>query len=38
MSRWVLEPLLMSARERLRAVLEIEMPEVDTSFLDDDEP
>lgn len=37
MSRWVLEPLLMSARERLKAVLEIEMPEVDTSFLDDDE-
>lgn len=36
MSRWVLEPLLMSARERLKAVLEIEMPEVDTSFLDDE--
>jgi DNA-directed RNA polymerase specialized sigma24 family protein len=36
MTRWVLEPLLMSARERLKAVLEIEMPQVDTSFLDDD--
>jgi DNA-directed RNA polymerase specialized sigma24 family protein len=35
MSRWVLEPLLMSARERLKAALEIEMPEADTSFLDD---
>jgi DNA-directed RNA polymerase specialized sigma24 family protein len=36
-TRWVLEPLLMSARERLRVVLEIEIPEVDTSFLDDAE-